>query len=86
MPDPDLPGQARRQGRVPHFFVAEDLGDRGDGRYLRHRRGAVGLSQAFYNYHIGKVAPPQARHLQCRGNLTLSNDYRQFRALHPVSA
>ena len=49
---------------------------------------AVGLSQPFYNYHIGKVVhSPQARHLQRGGDAhPLQRLHRQLRALHPLPA
>jgi arginine N-succinyltransferase len=64
------------KGECLYFFVAEDL-ETGEMVGTCAIDAAVGLSQAFYNYHIGKVvhSSPKLGIYNVVETLTLSNDY-----------
>lgn len=64
------------KGDCLYFFVAEDL-ETGEMVGTCAIDAAVGLSQPFYNYHIGKVvhSSPKLGIYNVVETLTLSNDY-----------
>lgn len=71
---------AREPGKTPgedgYLFVMEDT-DNGEIAGLAGIEAAVGLSEAFYHYHLGKVVhhSPQHNVYNALQTLTLCNDY-----------
>ena len=73
--DPDLPGQARRQGDCLYFF-GRGSGNGRDGRHLRHRRRRRPVPALLQLSHRqGGALLPKLGIYNVVETLTLSNDY-----------
>lgn len=68
--------QITQPGEEGYLFVMEDT-DSGEIVGVSGIEGAVGLSNAFYHYHLGKVVHHSAKHnvYNALQTLTLCNDY-----------